>query len=69
MADKINHWFKHLNDGEMVDSINKLYERINHFFANLTKDFMPLSQEDASNYVYSAGDFDLLVSTRKLINP
>ena len=61
MADKINHWFEHLNDGEIVDSINTVYESINHFFANLTEDFIPLSQENASNY--SAGDFDLLVST------
>ena len=67
MADKSNHWFEHahLVDGEMVDSINKLCERINHFIANLTKDFIPLSDEEVSNY--SAGDFDvaddLLVST------
>ena len=44
MADKNNHWFEHLIDGETVDSINTLCERINHFFANLTKDFTPLSE-------------------------
>ena len=65
MADKNNHWFEHLIDGEMVGSINTLCDRINHFFANLTNDFIPLSQKEVSNY--SAGDFDaaddLLVST------
>ena len=65
MADKNNRWFEHLIDGEMVDSINMLCDRINHFFANLTNDFIPLSQEEVSKY--SAGDFDaaddLLVST------
>ena len=38
-------------------SINTLCGRINHFFANLTKDFIPLSQEEVSNY--PAGDFDV----------
>ena len=65
MADKSNHWFEHLVDGEMVGSINKLCEIINHFIANLTKDFIPLSEEEVSNY--SAADFDVaddvLVST------
>ena len=60
-----NHWFEHLIDGETVDCINTLCERMNHLFANLTKDFIPLSQEEVSNY--SACDFDvagdLLVST------
>ena len=50
MADKNNHWFEHLIDGETIDSISTLYERINHFFANLTKEFIPLSQEEVFNY-------------------
>ena len=53
-----------------IDSIDTLCERINQFFADLTKDFIPLSQEEVSNY--STGDFDaddLLVSTSKLIDP
>ena len=49
MADKNNHWLEHLIDGETVDFFNTLCERINHFFENLTKDFIPLSQEDGSN--------------------
>ena len=64
MTDKNNHWFEHLIDGETVDSIDNLCERINQFFADLTKDFTPLSQEDVFNC--STGDFDaddLLVST------
>ncbi|CAB4027316.1 Hypothetical predicted protein [Paramuricea clavata] len=65
MADRNNQWFEHLIDGETVDSVNTLCERINHFFVNLTKDFTPLSQDDVSNY--SAGDSgiadDLLAST------
>jgi hypothetical protein len=65
MADRNNQWFEHLIDGEAVDSVNTLCERINHFFVNLTKAFTPLSQDDVSNY--SAGDSgiadDLLAST------
>ena len=57
MAYKNNHWFEHLIDGETVDPISTLCERIN-FFANLTKDFISLSQEEKSSN-YSAGDFDV----------
>ena len=37
--------------------MNTLCERNNYFFANLTEDFIPLSQEEVSNY--SGGDFDV----------
>ena len=50
MADRYNQWFGHLIDGETVDSVNTLCERIHHLFVNLTKDFTPLSQDDVSNY-------------------
>ena len=64
MTDKNNHWFEHLIDGETVDSIDTLCERIIQLFTDLTKDFTPFSQEEVFNY--STGDFDaddLLVST------
>ena len=60
MADKNHHLFEHLIDGETIDSISTLCERINHFFVNLTTDLLstiPLSQEEVFNY--SAGDFDV----------
>ncbi len=67
MADKNKQWYEHLIDGETVDSVNMLCDRINHFFVNLIQDFIPLSQEEVS--YYSAGDSgtveDFIVSTGK----
>jgi hypothetical protein len=49
LTDRKGQWFKHLIDGDTVDTTEKLCERINVFFLSLTSDFVPLSVEDISN--------------------
>ena len=44
MDDKNNHWFAHLIDSEVVDSVNTIrYVKELIVNANLTKDLIPLS--------------------------
>jgi hypothetical protein len=49
LTDRKGQWFKHLIDGDTVDTTEKLCERINEFFLSLTSDFVPRSVEDISN--------------------
>ena len=49
VSDDPGQWFLQLVDGNSIDSVTSLCERINDFFVNLTSDFVPLSPSDVSS--------------------
>ena len=46
MADRNGPWFQHFIDGDTIDSIDRLCERVNEILVGLTTDFTPLSTQN-----------------------
>ena len=45
LADRNGSWFQHFIDGDTIDSIDRLCERVNEILVGLTTDFTPLSMQ------------------------
>ena len=46
LAERNGSWLKHFIDGDSIDSIDGLCERVNEIFVRLTTDFTPVSTQN-----------------------
>ena len=65
MADRNGSWFEHFIDGDSIDSIDGLCERVNEIFVRLTTDFTPLSTQNILDIPVERSEIpeELFVST------
>ena len=60
-------WFQHFVDGDTIDSINRLRERVSEIFVGLTTDFTPLSTQNILDIPVERSEIpeELFVSARE----
>ena len=58
----LGQWYHQLVDGDVIDSVDTLCDRINDFFVNLTLEFDPLTPDDVAGIAVESVPSELLMT-------
>ena len=62
ISDDSGQWYRQLVDGDVIDSVATLCDRINDFFVNLTLEFVPLTPDDVAGIAVESIPPELLTT-------
>ena len=62
ISDDSGQWYCQLVEGDVVDSVATLCDRINDFFVNLTREFVPLTPDDVADIAVESVPTELLTT-------
>ena len=62
ISDDSGQWYRQLVDGDVIDSVATLCDRINDFFVNLTLEFVPLTPDDVAGIAEESTPPELLTT-------
>ena len=62
ISDDSGQWYCQLVDGDVFDSVATLCDRINDFFVNLTREFVPLTHDDVAGIAVESVPTQLLTT-------
>ena len=62
ISDDSSQWYRQLVDGDVIDSVATLCDRINDFFVNLTLEFVPLTPDDVAGIAVESIPPELLTT-------